>query len=203
MCPACQYIYSFSAIENFFSVPKSAKEESDQQKQRDLFMRAKPSIQPILPATIDENAVSFKELNRSEFELICKHLEIENIAPLAFEDLGMLCNVNEKILYFPMQDVDNQIIGYKKLYKCNERILEETYPESNSFGAVIVPSVKRLSKDHNKLAILVLNMVDVLALRMQKTNGNFSFFFFFIFELAINLLCPLFISNDCLSSVRI
>lgn len=174
VCPSCQHIYSFSAIEKFFG---DCSNNESHQKSLELFLHAKPKVPFFSPDAIDENAVPTNKLQNGELTAICEHLGIQNISAAAFDDLHMLCSISEKRLYFPMQDAVGAFAGYKILSRgTNGNPVEETVPPSNSFGVVVAPpsaSSKRLAKDHTKPAIVVLNMLDVLAIRSQKINGLF------------------------------
>lgn len=175
VCSSCQYIYSFSVIEEFFVDARTPKNVNIQRKNLELFIRGKPMILLYPPDAIDDKAVPKDQLQPDDLAAVCAHLGIENIADSAFDDLHMLCNVNEKRLYFPMQDAERNFVGYKMLGRgANGLPVEETVPLSNSFGAVVASaysSSNRLPKEQTKTAIVVLNMLDVLAIRTQKTNG--------------------------------
>lgn len=135
-------------------------------------MRAKPNKKSLTLADIDPNAIPFKQLQLHEIKSIISHFEFENIAETSFDDLNAICNVEKKCLYFPMQDLNGNIVGYKKLMKSDgEKICEETVPESNCFGVVIAG--QRRQKDQIKQnAVVVLNICDALAIRSQRINGK-------------------------------
>lgn len=134
-------------------------------------MHAKPKINDYNIHAIDADAVDVTNLLPIEIESVCSDMGMEKITVAAFEAILVYCNTKRKIFYFPMLDVDNTIVGYKKLSKNenNNSFREETIPESHSFGVVLAPA-KRTTKDQQKNAILVVNMLDALAIRMQKTQ---------------------------------
>lgn len=138
---------------------------------RDLFMRAKPPIKQYIVTDFDEDAVDVSELTADEIERVCGEMGIQKISASAFEEFHAYCNVKRKIIYFSMVDVNGATVGYKKLSKneAGEGFREETIPESSCFG-VVMASPKRQAKDHPKHAILVVNMLDALAILMQKTQ---------------------------------
>lgn len=170
VCSKCQYIFSFSAIENFYTSVKSQRVTTDLKKQRDLFIKSKPITDLPTSKIIDEIAVPVDKLPIDKLEEICKNLKLNEALASAFENLGLLYNFNDNILYFPMHDVDNRIIGYKKLFRQNNKTVEETLPESRVFGTIIVSPGTKKSHKEVKTAILVLNIPDVLTLRMQHLN---------------------------------
>lgn len=174
MCPSCQHIYSFNAIEEFFNT----KDIDAKRKQIDLFVGAKPTVCIYSRQTIDDKAVTKDELQPGQLAAVCAHLGIENIDDAAFDGLHLLCNVNENRLYFPMQDEAGRFVGYKILSReSNGYLVEDTVPPTNSFGLIVVApqsAGKRVTKENAKAAIVVLNVIDVLAIRTQKTNGLFQ-----------------------------
>lgn len=170
VCSKCQHIFSFSAIENFYAPIKSAKTPSDQDRARELFLNSKPKI--LFDASqIDKNAIPVDEMEPNAVENVFEYLQIENISVSAVSGIQMLCNVERKILYMPMHNNESQIIGYKTLSRLPDGPLKETtLPEAKSFGVVILPPTTKRGRD-SKTAILVLNMLDALALRIEKPNG--------------------------------
>lgn len=175
VCSSCQYIYSFSVIEEFFVDAGTQKNVNIRRNNLELFIRGKPMIRLYPPDAIDKKAVPKDQLQGDDLAAVCAHLGIDSIADSAFDDLHMLCNISEKLLYFPMQDAERNFVGYKMLSRgANGLPVEKTVPPSNSFGVIVASpysSLKRLPKEQTKTAIVVLNMLDVLAIRTQKTNG--------------------------------
>lgn len=170
VCSKCQHIFSFSAIENFFT--KKAN-RTDLERSKDIFMKSKPRANFLTISTINKNAVPIREISSIKFDEIRQHLGIDNITSAAFEGIQTLCDFKEKSLYFLMQDAYSNIVGYKKLYrKPNEKLIETTFPESNSYGAVVLPPFAKRGSRDSRTAIIVLNMLDALAIRMEKRNSK-------------------------------
>lgn len=168
VCSKCQHIFSFSAIENFFT---KSQRSMDLDRARDIFLRSKPKKTALTAATIQKGAEPIKEISDIELKEVLQHLGLEKIDPTTFMGLHAFCHSKRKILYFPMIDVEGNIVGYKKLTRLPDaEIVESTVPEENSFGAVIFhPLVKRGYRDQ-RTAVIVVNMLDALALRSEKTN---------------------------------
>lgn len=172
MCSKCQHIFSFSAIEKFFT--KSHKSTADLERARDFFLRSKPKKKILTVETIHKGAVPISEIQSNELHDITEHLGLSKIDENAFQGIHAFCHAKTKKLYFPMHDIELNIVGYKQLSKTSDgQMIETTFPETNSFGAVIFhPKSKRGIRDQ-RTAILVVNMMDALALRMEKSNGLF------------------------------
>lgn len=136
-------------------------------------MRSKPRPNFFTISTINKDAIPISEIDSTKFDEIRQHLGIDNLTSAAFEGIQAFCDLKKKSLYFLMQDAYSNVVGYKKLSKKpNEKMIETTFPESNSYGAVVFsPFVKRGTRD-SKTAIIVLNMLDALALRMEKRNSK-------------------------------
>lgn len=168
VCSKCQYIFSFSAIEKFYT--RTQKNQVDLQKQHDLFIKSKPPVQLYTPENIDAHAIPVDDLDPEQRDEIYTSLDLGEIFTSSIDGLGLLYNFNENILYFPMHDVDNRIVGFKALSRRNKRIIEETVPDTRSWGMVMVPPVSKRGQKESKAAILVLNVLDVLALRTQNIS---------------------------------
>lgn len=137
-------------------------------------MSFKPKTTDLTTSKIDKNAVPINEVEPKDYEKICEYLGIEHFPISIFDGIQMLCNVKQNTFYFPMHDAEGQIIGYKKLSRSSDaKLVETTYPESNSFGAVILLPIGKRGVREAKTSILVLNMLDALALRVEKPNGKF------------------------------
>lgn len=169
VCSKCQHVFSFSAIEKFFTKSRT----TDLDRARELFLKSKPKTNFLTADAMQKGAVPVNEMSTNELLELFQHLGFQKIEPSVFQGVQAFCHAKRKSLYFPMQDVESNFVGYKKLSRLNDEnpITETTFPEQNSFGAVIFPPiVKRGFRDH-RTAILVLNLLDALALRMEKTNS--------------------------------
>lgn len=143
----------------------------DLDRARDIFLRSKPKKIALTAATIQKGAVPIKEISDIELKEVLQYLGLEKIDPTIFMGIHAFCHPKRRILYFPMIDVEGNIVGYKKLTRLPDaEIVESTVPEENSFGAVIFhPLVKRGYRDQ-RTAVIVVNMLDALALRCEKNN---------------------------------
>ncbi|XP_031631440.1 twinkle protein, mitochondrial [Contarinia nasturtii] len=169
VCSKCQHIFSFSAVEKFFS--KSYRSTIDMERARDLFLRSKPKISIQKSYQIPKDAIPITEIGNDEIQEIIEHLGLHDIELSVLQNVQAFCHAKRKTLYFPMLDVHSNIIGYKKLSRLLEsKLTETTIPEKNSFGAVIFPPIIKRGFRDQRTAILVVNMMDALALRMEKTN---------------------------------
>lgn len=160
-------------IEEFYQPPvKGGKTQSDRLKSLNIFMNSKPTVITYDINKIDANSLPVSSLEATDFEAICQHLNLQKIQQSTFEGLNAFCNVEKKTLYFPMQDVNGQNVGYKTLYSKSGSVLEDTVPETNSFGAVIVAAKTKRSQKEPKTAVIVLNVLDALAIRSQNPKGK-------------------------------
>lgn len=142
------------------------------ERARDLFMGSKPKPIVLTADTIQKDAVPVNDVPTNDLYEILHFLGFQKIEPSVFEGLHAFCHVKRKTLFFPMLDVESNIVGYKKLSRLADgKMAETTVPEQNSFGAVIFSPIAKRGFRDQRTAILVVNMLDALALRMEKTNG--------------------------------
>lgn len=86
-------------------------------------------------------------------------------SPDIFAPLGTLCDPVTRSLHFPLHDANGQTVGYKLLSRPDDELLERTTPDSDSFGVLV--SLPKSQRDASS-AVVVLNVVDLLALVSQK-----------------------------------
>lgn len=160
---------------------------------RNLFLRSKPKPTILTAEMIHKNAKSVLDMTSDALLEVIKFLDIRKIDSNVFHGLQAFCHEKRHTLYFPMLDIQSNIVGYKKLHRPFsengdlKQMTETTIPEQNSYGAVIFPPLIKRGNRDQKTAIIVLNMLDALALRMEKTNRSYTthiyhliFFFFFL-----------------------
>ncbi|KAJ6646856.1 Mitochondrial DNA helicase [Pseudolycoriella hygida] len=162
VCPSCQLISGWSTFEKFF--PKTTKLTKEREKLKDEFLKCKPKISPITP----NNATCISNLKEEDVVEVMETLGLQTIPYKVLKNVSVLCDTTSKELYFPLKDVDEAIVGYKRLYKIGNDVAEQTMPETESFGVV---KVKTNKKDYDS-AILVLSVVDMLALATQKVTST-------------------------------
>lgn len=125
---------------------------------------------------IQKNAKPVQDMTPDALDEVITHLNIQKIDSTVLLGVQAFCHEKRNALYFPMLDVQSNIVGYKKLHRPLsasgdlQKMTETTTPEQNSYGAVIFPPIHKRGHRDQKTAIIVLNMLDALALRMEKTN---------------------------------
>lgn len=70
-----------------------------------------------------------------------------------------------------MLDVDGITVGYKRLTKENDVIVEHSIPDANCFGVITLDVISTKAAKESS-AILVLNVLDLLALSTLKLSGK-------------------------------
>lgn len=93
-------------------------------------------------------------------------------------------DANRQQLYVPLLDVESKLVGYKTLsISIDGTLVEKTIPETNCAGLISLKcssvTTKASSKEQSN-AILVLNVLDLLALSTVKLNGEFKIFTIFL-----------------------
>lgn len=159
-------VSGWSSIEKF--LPKTTKLTKEREKLKDLFIKSKPDIsRTILPP----NATSVSNLESEALTKVLETLQLQMIPHNVLTNFSALCDIVSSELYFPLKDIDGVIVGYKRLYKIRNDVVEETFPEHESFGVV----KSQQGKKDSTSAILVLSIMDLLALATQKINCKFHF----------------------------
>lgn len=169
MCTKCQHVFSFNAIEKFFA---KSHRPGDFVRAQDLFLNSKPKKTILTIEAISKDAIRISEMADTDLQQTIDNLGLKKIATIALQGVHAFCDAKRKSLYFPMLDIESNIVGYKALSMNDAmKMTETTFPEQNSFGAVIFPPMTKRGYREHKTAIIVLNLADALALRMEKTNG--------------------------------
>ncbi|KAG4072609.1 hypothetical protein HA402_004698 [Bradysia odoriphaga] len=164
VCPSCQLVSGWSSVEKFFL--KTGKPTKERERLKELFEKSKPKISaPIAP----KNATSISKLKQEAVIKVMESLKLQSIPYSVLLNFSVLCDTQSNELYFPLKDVDGVVVGYRRLYKIENDVVEETLPETECFGVLKSQSGKR---DFTS-AIVVLSVVDMLALATQKLNYTF------------------------------
>ncbi|EAT34536.1 AAEL013237-PA [Aedes aegypti] len=174
-CSSCQHLGRWDHIEKFFMPhSKSARTVQELRKLRDVFLDGKKadlkkSIEvPSGTVAVDEMLV----------EYISRTLGLEGIPVSSLVAIGSRWDDEKCHLYVPLTDVESRIVGYKVLSKTNQTgedmVIERTIPEANCSGLVHLKcssgtATKASAKDQST-AVLVLNVLDLLALSAAKLN---------------------------------
>lgn len=166
MCPSCQLISGWSTIEKFLPRPK--KLTNEQEKLKELFLKSKPNINSTI---IPPHVKCISNLENDVVVKVMETLELQAIPHNVLTHFSAMIDLRSSELYFPLKDVNGAIVGYKRLSKVGNDVVEETFPEAESFGLVKSQAIK---KDF-PTAILVLSIVDMLALATQKINCKYFF----------------------------
>lgn len=149
-------------------------QSAEMEKQRTTFLNSKPCIEVNQPFHFGDDIVKISTLDENQLLTICDQLNIRNIPLSYLKTADIFCNVSRNSLYFPLVDVNNTTVGFKKLSFENGKYLESTMPLTKSFGAVVHASKGALKQ---KSAIVVLNVLDWLALVGENIHSEFYNYF--------------------------
>lgn len=178
VCPKCHYASKFGLIDKFFTTPKSARAACELKTFQNLFLRSKALFQK-------ENAFNFRKYKEDyrlvtveNSDAIFNHFELdEKVTKNSLVVLKAMFNESRKELLIPLTDILGQVVGCKLITK-NESSgwIEKTVPDSNCSGLIAYSNgktTKSSSKDNSNKAIVVLNVLDILALMTTKVNASF------------------------------
>ncbi|XP_055534160.1 mitochondrial DNA helicase [Wyeomyia smithii] len=172
-CSACQYLGHWENLERFF-LPhiKSAKTAQEMRKLKDSFMLKKKSGV--------ERTIEFpNELLDVDDTLavdICETFKLKEIPTTSLVAISSRWDAKHQELYVPLLDVESRLVGYKVIYFLDDGTLtEKTIPDSNCSGLSCLKCSTTITKASSKEqtnAILVLNVLDLLALSAVKINAT-------------------------------
>ncbi|KAG5671648.1 hypothetical protein PVAND_001839 [Polypedilum vanderplanki] len=179
MCPSCRYGGKLGLIEKFFTTSRSQKITNELKTYQKLFQNAKEQYQ-------NENEFDYQFYER-EYELVTegnadnifKQFSIdERISKSSLIGLNSRYNQERQELLFPLIDIIGNIVGCKIVTKLNDTEWKEvSLPDQNVSGVIIYNNSKiNKSKDKElpqQKAIVVLNILDLLALTTTKINAAF------------------------------
>lgn len=177
VCPTCQIVRSWPTIEPCFQRPTangSAKASRDFEAVRQHFVKSKESpVERRLPD--DRSAVPIGQLPDTVVADVLRHLRLDSFAVALLDSFGALCSPIAQSLHFPLHDVNGDTVGFKVIERSIDggdsdegtggELVERTVPTSNCFGVLCcIPKSQRDAAN----AVVVLNVVDLLALATQK-----------------------------------
>ncbi|KAK9876163.1 hypothetical protein WA026_011279 [Henosepilachna vigintioctopunctata] len=156
MCPKCKHSGEWSSLESLISKKMKKPNLSNDEILVNL-SKFEDDIR-----SIQNSTEPLSELNEDSLHKVFKKLKLPIIAKSELNPLNLRINCDLNELYFPLEDVNSEIVGYKILG--NELT---TKPNSNYGG--LVKGTKPKSKD---TAILVENLADFLVLYASDVNAT-------------------------------
>ncbi|XP_060534492.1 mitochondrial DNA helicase isoform X2 [Cylas formicarius] len=158
MCSSCTKCGQWNQLEARLSLKKS-KHKVTIKDENDLIKITK------LLDQVKQNTMEIKNLREEEFSNLLSQFSLPVLSQLVLECLDVRINKDGTIMYFPLENVKSQTIGYRTLH-CStkdEEILPDIY-----CGGILTAKVGR-SKD---TAVLVPTISDFLTLLKSKINVN-------------------------------
>lgn len=182
VCPKCRYGAKFGLIEKFFTTARSPKANAELQTYQKLFISAKEQYQRENAFDLQSYEENYELVTLENADAIFSHFELdEKISKNFLVTLNARFNNDRKELFVPLTDVLGQVVGCKIITKSqteDDRLTEKTIPDINCSGLIVHHNEKvvKASKDKDsppQKAIIVLNLLDLLALMTTKINATF------------------------------
>lgn len=182
VCPKCRYGAKFGLIEKFFTTTRSPKAAAELQTYQKLFISAKEQYQRENVFDLQSYEEDYELVTLDNADAIFSHFELDpKISKSFLVTLNARFNDERKELFIPLTDVLGQVVGCKIITKSqteDDRLTEKTIPDINCSGVVVHHNEKvvKASKDKDpppQKAIIVLNLLDLLALMTTKINATF------------------------------
>lgn len=171
ICAKCQNITKWRVVEKFFQPDaKSVRNNKDMKKFQELFIEAKSPV--VKAPLLSDNAMLVQEMSENAFKTMQNDLSLDLITQSSWKNVRCSYDSANKCLYFPITDVNSEVVAFKVLKRGKEsQFEEEIYGGNSRFGIVLSKNLTGKARDSNS-AILVLNIMDFLALGTQKINGK-------------------------------
>jgi twinkle protein len=179
VCPKCRYGAKFGLIDKFFTTSRSQKTTNELKTYQKLFFAAKEQYQrdnDFNFAIYESNSAPVTAENVDE---IFTHFELdERLVKNSLITLRARYNGEKKELLIPFVDILGQVVGCKFITKSETgELTERSLPDLNCSGLIVHGKpVKPIPKDKDppaQKAIIVLNVLDLLALMTTKINATF------------------------------
>lgn len=181
VCPKCRYGAKFGLIEKFFTTSRSPKTTNELKTYQKLFLAAKEQHQRDNHFDYQSYEEDYQLVTAENIDAIFLHFEFdENISKNSLMTLKAQFNDERKELLLPLMDIVGQVVGCKIITKSgsnDEPLTELSLPDLNCSGLIIhnngKPTKSAKDKDQPQKAIIVLNILDLLALMTTKINATF------------------------------
>ncbi|XP_056635321.1 mitochondrial DNA helicase [Diorhabda sublineata] len=163
MCSGCKKTGSWTVLETYFNIKKSKKvklrsEATDEESNYDKIEKTLKEIQ--------NSTVELKYLNQNDLQSILKKFKLpEIISNHTFESLDIRINEKQTSLFFPLENVESEIVGYRKIHS---RSTEDIVLPNLLCGGILTARNTK-SKD---TAVLIPSISDFLVLANSKLNVN-------------------------------
>lgn len=182
MCPKCRYGAKFGLIEKFFTTARSPKATAELQTYQKLFISAKEQYQRDNVFDLQSYEEDYQLVTTENADAIAGHFELDaKVSTNFLVTLNARFNDERKELFIPLTDVLGQVVGCKLVTKNDsegDRLTEKTVPDLNCPGLIVHHNEKVVKASREKdppaqKAIIVLNLLDLLALMTTKINATF------------------------------
>lgn len=182
VCPKCRYGAKFGLIDKFFTTSRSPKTINELKTYQKLFLAAKEQYQRDNQFDFQSYEDDYQLITEENVDSVFQYFELdEKLTKNSLMLINARFNDAKKELLIPLVDILNQVVGCKLITKNDQdesRLIEVTHPDPICSGLIMHNNSKatKASRDkdppHQK-AIIVLNVLDLLALMTTKINATF------------------------------
>lgn len=182
MCPKCRYEAKFGLVEKFFTASRNQKTTNELKTYQKLFNAAKEQHQRDNDFNFQSYEEDYQLVTQENVDEVFNHFELdENLSKNSLILLKVRFSDAKKELLIPLSDILGQVVGCKIIAKSDsneQRLTETTVPDLNCSGLIVHNNgkVTKASRDKDlppQKAIIVLNILDLLALMTTKINATF------------------------------
>lgn len=181
MCPKCRYGAKFGIIEKFFTTSRSQKTANELNTYQKLFITAKQQYQREYDFNFHMYEEDYQLVTEENADAIFEHFELGvKLSKGSLVVLKARYNETRKELLLPLTDIIGQLVGCKIISKGtsdDSQLVEQSFPDMNCSGLILHNNGKvtkaTRDKEAPQKAIVVLNVLDLLALMTTKVNATF------------------------------
>ncbi|CAG9822315.1 unnamed protein product, partial [Phaedon cochleariae] len=159
MCAACKKTGQWNELESSFNRRTKKIRAKDEEAVSEID-KLKQALDNIRSITRD-----IKSLDEESFQNVLKKFRLPVVSNSTFETLDVRIDEKRTSMYFPLENVESEIVGYRKIHS---RTNEDVVLPTETYGGVLSGKVPR-SKD---TAVLVPNIADFLVLMNAKVSSN-------------------------------
>lgn len=178
VCPKCRYGAKFGLIEKFFTTSRSPKTTNELITYRKLFLTSKERYQRANDFNFQSYEDNYQLVTSANVDSVFQHFEFdEKVSKSSLLALKARFSEPRMELLIPLTDIVGQVVGCKIISKGDSGLVEVSFPDVNCSGLIAHNNGKaKASKDKDKpsqKAIVVLNVLDLLALMTTRINATF------------------------------
>ncbi|KAF7265342.1 hypothetical protein GWI33_021233 [Rhynchophorus ferrugineus] len=162
LCSYCSYSGQWDQLKAHLGMMKSKKARVRSQFEKDL-QEGERNAEFL--NSIVEKSTDLKHYEENEFLDILKKFKLPDLPKTIFESLDVRIDNKRTVMYFPLENVDNKIVGYRTIHSSQQ--VDNIIPNIECGGVLTAKPTK-----NKNTAILVPTISDFLLLVSSKPSSS-------------------------------